>query len=146
MSNKFSLKYNLFDVIVGLISIVLVVILLIVNNFSYSNAKENNNKVVYVFCKTKKLEEHTTYYNEMKSNEINIILTKEEYPNLLGDMTISINKEKGIAITHVTCPNHLCEEMGWVNRVGIPVVCLPNDVYVVIEYSDNTIDNGFLVE
>ena len=83
----------------------------------------------------------------MNKVELEIILEKEEYPNLLGDIKILINKEKGICIKEVTCPNHLCEDMGWVNRIGIPVVCLPNDVYVVIEYSDNTIiDNDFMVE
>lgn len=144
---KFGLKYNLFDVIVGAVSVFLVVILMIVNNVSFSEAKETNNKVVYVFYKTKKLEEFTTYYNEMKITELEIIINKEKYPDLLGNMKILINKEKGICIKEVTCPNHLCEDMGWVNRVGIPVVCLPNDVYVVIEYSSNTIiDNGFMVE
>lgn len=144
---KFGLKYNLFDVIVGLVSVFLVVVLMIVNNVSFSEAKETNNKVVYVFYKTKKIEKLTTYYNEMNKVELEIILEKEEYPNLLGDIKILINKEKGICIKEVTCPNHLCEDMGWVNRIGIPVVCLPNDVYVVIEYSDNTIiDNDFMVE
>ena len=54
-------------------------------------------------------------------------------PAVAGD--ISIDKEKGVCISEVNCPNHLCEKMGWVNEVGVPVVCLPNNVYVIIASS-----------
>ena len=147
MSNKFNLKFNIYDVVVGVISIALVIILLIVNNTGLVRSKENtNNKVVYIYHKTKKLDECTTYYNSMESEEIKVVLKKEKYSYLLGDMTILINKEKGIRIADVTCPNHLCENTGWMNIVGMPIVCLPNDIQVFIQYSDGVVDNGIMME
>ena len=64
-------------------------------------------------------------------------MTKEEFNDLRGDMIISIDKDKGVCISEVVCPNHLCENMGWVNKKGIPVVCLPNNVYVIISSSSS---------
>ena len=64
-----------------------------------------------------------------------IILEKEVYEGLHGDMTILIDKDKGICISDVTCPNNTCKNQGWVKSVGYPVVCIPNGVYVIITSS-----------
>ena len=65
-----------------------------------------------------------------------IVLEKKEYNKLLGDVTICIDREKGICIKDVTCPNETCMKMGWVKSVGYPVTCLPNGVYVIITSPD----------
>ena len=58
------------------------------------------------------------------------------YESLHGDFTVVINKDKGICVKDVTCPNHYCEKMGWINSVGYPLVCIPNGVYVIITSLD----------
>ena len=55
-------------------------------------------------------------------------------------MVILIDNEKGVCISEVVCPNHLCVNMGWIKEQGIPVVCLPNNVYVMIT-STSSVDN-----
>ena len=65
-----------------------------------------------------------------------IVLKKQDYDKLLGDVTILINKDKGICISEVTCPNETCLKMGWVRSVGYPVTCLPNGVHVMITSPD----------
>ena len=40
----------------------------------------------------------------------------------------------------VICPNHTCVKQGWVNRVGYPVTCLPNGVYVMITSPNPDLD------
>ena len=47
-------------------------------------------------------------------------------------MTILIPKEKGIKVEEEKSPQKICSKQGWVSRVDVPVVCLPNSVYVII--------------
>ena len=51
---------------------------------------------------------------------------------LNDDMTILISKEKGIKVEEEKSPQKICSKQGWVSRVDVPVVCLPNSVYVII--------------
>ena len=69
---------------------------------------------------------------------------KEKYPDLLGDFYIDINKDKGIRVHDVTCPNLTCEKQGWVNIANLPIVCIPNDVRVVINSTDDSEGNETL--
>ena len=40
-------------------------------------------------------------------------------------------------ITNQECPNHTCAQMGWANPAfAFPIVCLPNDVYVMLQSGD----------
>ena len=66
------------------------------------------------------------------TKEEKIVLKQEDYDKLLGDLIVLIDPEKGICISDVVCPNHTCVKQGWVKRVGYPVTCLPNGVYVII--------------
>ena len=49
--------------------------------------------------------------------------------------------ENGSAyVTNSTCPDHLCEKTGRINKVGQSVICLPNRVIVEITGGDGGVD------
>ena len=133
MSKSFILKFNIFDVVVGIVSVVIAGILLLVNNFAFSNKVLLDDKVAFIYYNSNKLDEHTIYFKDLKDDEVKeIILLKEDYPLLNADMTILVSKSEGIKVEEEESPQKICSKQGWVNRVDVPVVCLPNSVYVII--------------
>ena len=77
--------------------------------------------------------EYRRLNNLLLDDEIKeIILLKEDYPLLNADMTILVSKSEGIKVEEEESPQKICSKQGWVNRVDVPVVCLPNSVYVII--------------
>lgn len=133
MSKSFILKFNIFDVVVGIVSVVIAGILLLVNNFAFSNKVLLDDKVAFIYYDSNKLDEHTIYFKDLKDDEIKeIILLKKDYPLLNADMTILVSKSEGIKVEEEESPQKICSKQGWVNRVDVPVVCLPNSVYVII--------------
>ena len=69
MSNKrFGLKFNIFDVIVGVVSVLLAVILIIVNNNVYNDV-DLNDKAAYVYYNSERLDEYTIYFKNLESSE-----------------------------------------------------------------------------
>ena len=64
-----------------------------------------------------------------------LLLTQEKYPMLLADLEIEIRDGK-VRIAKETSPHHICSQQGWTNSVALPLVCLPNRVYVQIEKGD----------
>ena len=95
---------------------------------------KNASKTVQIYYQGELLENLEVSLNDLKEEKI-IVLKKENYDGLLGDLTIKIDKEKGVCIHDVTCPNLTCQKQGWVKSVGYPVVCIPNGVYVIITSS-----------
>ncbi len=136
MKNNFPIKFKVFDVFILISAVISIVATIITTNivFGKDNNKEIDDRVVCIYHKNDLVK-------EIKIIDINgkvdYKLTKEEFNDLRGDMIISIDKDKGVCISEVVCPNHLCENMGWVNKKGIPVVCLPNNVYVIISSSSS---------
>ena len=134
MSSKFGLKFSGFDVVIGVISVVLALLLLLINNIAFSNKVLLDDKVAFVYYNSIKLDEHTVYFKDLKDDEVvKITLLKDEYPLLKDDMTILISKNEGIKVEEEESPQKICSKQGWVKRVDVPVVCLPNSVYVIIE-------------
>ena len=134
MSSKFGLKFSGFDVVIGFISVVLALLLLLINNIAFSNKVLLDDKVAFVYYNSIKLDEHTVYFKDLKDDEVvKITLLKDEYPLLNDDMTILISKNEGIKVEEEESPQKICSKQGWVKRVDVPVVCLPNSVYVIIE-------------
>lgn len=131
MKNNFSLKFKIFDIFVLVFVTVCIVATIITTNIVFAKDKDNANSV-QIYYQNNMVEEILL---DDINEHLDFVLTKEKYNGLRGDMTISIDKEKGVCISEVNCPNHLCEKMGWVNEVGVPVVCLPNNVYVIIASS-----------
>lgn len=146
MSKKFNLKFNVFDVIVGSVSTFLALVLLLINNFAFSNKVSLDDKVAFIYYNSMKLENNTIYFKELKDDEVKeIVLLKKDYPLLNADMTILVSKKDGIKVEEEKSPQKICSKQGWVNRVDVPVVCLPNSVYVII-MDINDVDIGLTLE
>ena len=128
MKTNFSLKFKLFDIFILAFVVVAIVASIITTNVVFGRvfSSENNVEIYYQnqLVKEIKLDKIT--------KEEKIVLKQEDYDKLLGDLTVLIDPEKGICISDVVCPNHTCVKQGWVKRVGYPVTCLPNGVYVII--------------
>ena len=134
MKSNFSLKFKLFDIFIVAFLLVAIVVSIVTTNVVFSRDLKDN-YVVQIYYQGELLENKQTIIKDVDEEKI-IILTKDEYNKLLGDVTIVINKDKGICIKDVTCPNETCVKMGWVRSVGYPVTCLPNGVYVIITSKD----------
>lgn len=53
----------------------------------------------------------------------------------LGDVTIEVLDQK-IRVEKETSPYHLCSIQGWVQYTAVPIVCLPNDIVILIENAE----------
>lgn len=135
LNSKFTLKFNMFDIIIGSVAVGLAVILLVISNLVFSNNLELNNKVAYIYYDSNLVK--SIKFSEIDDNQVSIILEKEEYPLLNDDMTILISKDKGIKVEEEKSPQKICSKQGWVSKVDMPVVCLPNSVYVIISDVNN---------
>ena len=134
MKSNFSLKFKLFDIFIVAFLLVAIVISIVTTNVVFSRDLKDN-YVVQIYYQGELLENKQTIIKDVDEEKV-IVLTKDEFNKLLGDVTIVINKDKGICIKDVTCPNETCVKMGWVRSVGYPVTCLPNGVYVIITSKD----------
>jgi hypothetical protein len=57
---------------------------------------------------------------------------QEDYPVLLGDITLEIVARR-VRIKEEVSPLHYCSLQGWIDQPGLPIVCAPNQFLVVIE-------------
>ena len=55
----------------------------------------------------------------------------------LGKVQIEV-KDKKVRVEKETSPYHLCSIQGWVDAPNRPIVCLPNNIVVLIESSKDT--------
>lgn len=136
MKTNFSLKFKIFDIFILAFVVVAIVASIIATNVIFGRVFSNENNVEIYY--------HNQLIKEIKLDEITeetkVVLKQEDYDKLLGDLTVLIDPEKGICISEVTCPNHTCIKQGWVNKVGYPVTCLPNGVYVMITSPSPDVD------
>lgn len=59
-----------------------------------------------------------------------------DFDGSYGHMQLEV-KDGRWRIINEECPNHICSSMGWVGPEDlIPIVCLPNEVYVTYEAED----------
>jgi len=143
LNSNFPNKFKLFDVFCILFAIVLIASTIITTDVVFANSKGiDDTKSVEIYHHGKLIENKIVNFKDV-DNETEIILSKEEYPDLLGDIHILVNKEKGICVKEVECPNHYCEKQGWVSYSGYPITCLPNDVYIII--NNSTVDNDIIL-
>ena len=134
MNKNFSLKFKLLDIIV-IVTSILVSSSLMVGIFLY-NKSLGGTRYLNIYHNQQELTQYHINIDELEET-YTIVLKKDVYENLLGDFYIDVDKNKGIRVRDVTCPNLTCEKEGWVNLVNLPIVCIPNDVRVVIT-STNT--------
>ncbi|MFO7881724.1 MAG: NusG domain II-containing protein [Kosmotogaceae bacterium] len=101
-----------------LITIVGLVVFITIIPFNYDS---NNTAFVYIG-------------NEMS---FKIDLTEDGTYSVLESVVVEV-KDKRIRIKKSNCPQQLCVKMGWISSPGVPIVCIPNKVMVVIKAeSDN---------
>lgn len=64
-----------------------------------------------------------------------VALTKEEQQFTIktdiGKNTVSIH-DNGIEIIESDCHDHICEKMGFIQKPGDIIVCLPNKIFIKI--------------
>ena len=126
------LKHNKYDIFIYVLSFIFIISLLIISNVITGNAE---GKVKYAIVTI----EGKQRYKLNMDDDVEIVLSKEKYPSLLGEMIIEI-KNKRVRVKKEESPLHYCSMQGWVDSVAKPIVCLPNSVVVTIvgqEVSDN---------
>lgn len=142
MHKNFSLKFKIADIFVVSISLIITIIFIIGGYII--NYNSNVSKTIHIYHNNKLIDDYLINLNSLSQSMI-ITLKKSDYPKLSNDFKIELDKEKGVRIYRdenyrVSCPNHDCEKMGWINIYNFPLACVPNDVVVIIKGSNNNGD------
>ena len=69
-----------------------------------------------------------------------VILKKEKYHLLLGDMQIEIRDGK-IGVTKEKSPNHYCSRMGFIGESTKSIICQPNRIIILIERGKDKLED-----
>ena len=92
------------------------------------------------------------YARIYKSNELievvdlttlteSLLIMVESENKLAGSGYNQLQAEQGrIRMAEADCPDGICVRQGWVSGNLIPIICLPNNVVVILESSDNNVD------
>jgi len=72
------------------------------------------------------------HYQDQVIQTIDISVNETyEFDGSYGKFYLEVKDGKYHA-THVDCPNHDCEKVGWVEKGSTtPITCVPNEIYVV---------------
>ncbi|EYE89361.1 hypothetical protein Q428_02710 [Fervidicella metallireducens AeB] len=73
-----------------------------------------------------------------------VVLTKEKQEFTIrtdiGKNTVSIH-DNGIEVIESDCHDHICEKMGFIQKPGDIIVCLPNKIFIkIVGNSEGDID------
>lgn len=118
------LKHNKYDILIYVLSFVLIIGLLITSNIVTGKAE---GKVKYAVVTIDGKQK----YKLNMSEDRELVLNKDKYPSLLGEMIIEI-KDNKVRVKKEESPLHYCSMQGWVDSVAKPIVCLPNEVVITI--------------
>ena len=129
---KINLKLNKHDFIIFIATITLIVVLSVL----YFMGSSSNDNVVII-----------RYYNEVvhKMNlqvDETFTMTVEEYPLLLGDLTIEVKNGK-VGVVEQTSHYNYCELVGSTDKKGTAIICAPNGVVITIEGYQEPCDFGY---
>lgn len=132
MTSKISLKFNIFDLVLIVVTLLLAVAVF----FSVGRllGESGEKKAVYVYVDGRSLFPDGISLSDQKQTEV-FVISKEIFPdfNVKGSVVLTVDKDKGISFTEADCPNHDCVRQGFVNRPGLPILCAPNGVAAVIK-------------
>ena len=122
MNNKISLKFKKLDLIVYLTIALLIISMSITIIVNKLRTKGNTITVSYYgeVVHTMKLDVDEQY-----------VMRKEEFPRLLGDITIIVENNK-VRVDKQTSQHNYCELMGDQDTAGTSLICAPNGVVVSI--------------
>lgn len=129
MNKNFSLKHSIKDIILVSISLVIAIVFIVVILLS-NKAFSSNKRYLNVYHQNTRLNININL-NDLTENQI-IVLKKEDYPRLINDFKIEVSNKKGVRVKEVTCYDNTCINQGWINVVNLPIVCIPNDVKIVL--------------
>ena len=60
--------------------------------------------------------------------------TDHDYVYDVGDYVVHLQvKDGAIAFLDSQCPDHVCEQFGWLDKDGAWAACIPAGVYVIVE-------------
>ena len=60
--------------------------------------------------------------------------TDHDYLYDVGDYVVHLQvKDGAIAFLDSQCPDHICEQFGWLDKDGAWAACVPAGVYVVVQ-------------
>lgn len=135
---RFALKPTWFDAIIFGVALTVAISFLVGVNVHYNNLNKLNDDHYASFYYQNKV-----IYSENLSlleNEKTITFYKKDYEKFVGDITVQLNPQKGVAIKESNCKNQTCVHQGYINKVGESLVCLPNSFYVEITLENNFSD------
>ena len=129
---KIDLKLNKHDFIIFIATITLIVVLSVL----YFMGSSSNDNVVII-----------RYYNEVvhKMNlqvDETFTMKVEDYPLLLGDLTIEVKNGK-VGVVEQTSHYNYCELVGSTDKKGTAIICAPNGVVITIEGYQEPCDFGY---
>lgn len=98
------------------------------------------------------------YQNQNKVKEVVVIRKNQEIlrkplsenavyevDGTLGPVKVEV-QDGSVRVERETSPNHLCSIQGWVDNGNRPIVCLPNDIVVIIEAMDEENDLDVVIQ
>ena len=136
IKENFSLKFNLWDLAAVVLTVALSVGIYAIYR-PYSHA-EKTGLVAYVYAGGSLIDGGEIPLSSVE-NTREIIISKDKL-NINGEVTVTIDWQKGIAITNSSGPNHDCVKQGFIDKADVPVVCAPNSVVAVLKSEDVDID------
>ena len=66
------------------------------------------------------------------SQDDTLLFRQKDYPTLWGDLEVEVKNGK-VHISKNTCPLSVCMDTGWTDEATLLIICLPNNVYVMVE-------------
>ncbi len=64
-----------------------------------------------------------------------------DFNNNIGYIEVKDGKVRMLEMSKEICPNSICSDTGWIDKIYQSIVCLPNNIIVTIEgVEDDTID------
>lgn len=112
-----------FDIILTISIIIIAVAFAGLNKYRENTINENSEELwveIYV--------EHELYKKIQLSQESQQVIIETSH----GKNVISVH-DKGIEVIEADCPDHICEGVGFMDKPGEIIVCLPNKVVIEIK-------------
>ncbi|MCM0647277.1 NusG domain II-containing protein [Clostridium swellfunianum] len=121
-------KLKIFDKVVIVVLLIISILPTGLIMLAKSN-KENSTIVIKVENKVEK---------RVSLNKINESKTYEfGFNDNVGYIEVKDGKVRMLEMDKEICPNAICSDAGWINKGYQSIVCLPNNIVVTIESSEN---------
>lgn len=139
---KIRLKPTWFDLVILLVSLAMAIgALIYVNVKRKHNEQLTGDRIAHVKHDNKEIK--TVNLEQLEQVE-SFVMSPDQFPKMMGELTVIFDKEHGIAVTDAHCPDKKCQKQGYINVANTPIVCLPNDVIVTITMKGTSHGGGIL--